>query len=110
MKFRCKEKNEHYYVIVYRICRFLQGNTPNRLQVLSRRSGFFLKRKKKTKTKTSIIVCFVAFTFFHGSDNFAATHLYYFTCRGFSSQISCCDTADVVNWANPRGDKHINRR
>jgi len=35
----------------------------------------------------------------------------YFICRGFSSrQTSCCDTADVVNWANPHGDKHINRR
>lgn len=36
--------------------------------------GFFTT-KKKQKQKTSIIVCFVAFTFFLGSDNFAATHL-----------------------------------
>ena len=45
-----------------------------RLQVLSRRSGFFLKRKKQQQ-KTSIIVCFMAFTFFLGSDNFAAMYL-----------------------------------
>ena len=66
-----KKKNAHYY----RICGFLQGNTPNRLQVLSRRSGFFLKRKKNNNKKTSIIVCFVAFTFFLGSDNFATMYL-----------------------------------
>ena len=35
----------------------------------------FSYNEKKKQQKTSIIVCFVAFTFFLGSDNFATMYL-----------------------------------
>ena len=52
-----KKKNAHYC----RICGFLQGNTPNRLQVLSRRSGFFKNEKNSNKNKHYCLLCIFSF-------------------------------------------------
>lgn len=52
---------------------FYKGIRPITCKFLAVVQGFF--KTKKTTTKTSIIVCFVAFTFFLGSDNFATKYL-----------------------------------
>ena len=52
-----KKKNAHYC----RICGFLQGDTPNRLQVLSRRSGFLKNEKNNNKNKHYCLLCIFSF-------------------------------------------------
>ena len=52
---------------------FYKGIRPIACKFSAFFKGFF--KTKKTTTKTSIIVCFVAFTLFLGSDNFATMYL-----------------------------------
>lgn len=63
----------------------------------------FLQRKKNKNKKQALLFALWFLLF-----SLVVTTLpprTYFICRGFSRQISCCDTADVVNWANPHGDQ-----
>ena len=52
---------------------FYKGIRPIACKFSAVIQGFF--KTKKTTTKTSIIVCFVSFPFFLGSDNFATMYL-----------------------------------
>lgn len=102
-QFRCKEKK----------CALLQDlriSTRGYAQSLASSQPSFrvFKKRKKQQQKQALLFALYLFLF-----SLVVTTLppcTYFICRGFSRQISCCDAADVVNWANPHEDSHINRR
>lgn len=71
---------------------------PNRLQVLSRRSGFFKTKKKSNNKKQALL--FALWLLLFSLVVRTLPPCTYFICRGSSRQISCCDTA-VVNWHGP---------